>query len=194
MKIFHAPLLLLATLLVAIGCQAPESEDASRPVRADLPDWVTEEIIDSLKVGMERSERQNEVPIGAVCLVGTPDGPKAFVGSNSIRYDVAGHAEINALQSALDALGPESLLPDSTWILTSFEPCPMCTGALADIWGLPPEHVAIAIKKRPEWRMSERDAVRTMREGWVMTGLDSLQREVFCRDGRYAEEYPGDCP
>lgn len=171
------------------GCDA--SEKPSR--RSHLPDWVTDAVLDSVAVGIERSRLGGEVPIGAVCIVGTEQGRRLFVGSNSMQTHVTGHAEIAALDAALEHLRPGRLDPDSTWLLTSFEPCPMCVATLADIHRIPGDHVAVLMQKIPEWRDAEYERVRRFRESMIMTGQDDLQLRAFCEDDRFRSEYPELC-
>lgn len=185
--------LLLLSAVLLTGCTDASHEPSESRLTEDLRRWITTDALDSIRVGIERSESQDEVPIGAVCIVGTEEGRRLFTGSNSMQSSAAGHAEINAIQGAIDLLGADALSPDSTWIITSFEPCPMCTGALADVWKIRPDHVAVLMMKRSEWKEDEQDAVQKMRKGWIRTGLDSIQREAFCRDSRYAREYSEDC-
>lgn len=54
------------------------------------------------------------------------------------KRDAGGHAEINAISDALASLGAEgfeALDRERLELVTTFEPCPMCQGALA-MWDI----------------------------------------------------------
>ncbi len=157
--------------------------------------WITEELVDSVRSGIEESVRMGEVPIGAALVVGTESGRKIFVGSNSVQRHAAGHAEVNALQLALDRLGPGALENrDSLWLVTSFEPCPMCAALLGDIHGIHPDHVSVMQRKLPEWSEDEQLRVVQMQKGWTFFAVDSVQGYYFCQDDWFRGEYPELCP
>jgi tRNA(Arg) A34 adenosine deaminase TadA len=61
-------------------------------------------------------------------------------GYNTVRREgnAGGHAEINAISDAMRSLGPEgfdALDRDHLVLLTTFEPCAMCRGAIISVWG-----------------------------------------------------------
>ena len=68
-----------------------------------------------------------EVPVGAVVV---KDG-KVLASAHNTREsgcDISGHAEINAMKAAEQALGRWTLEGCSLYV--SLEPCPMCAGAI----------------------------------------------------------------
>lgn len=77
----------------------------------------------------EHAAAEGEVPVGAVLY---RHGQRLGVGRNTRenRNDPLGHAEIQAIQQAADALG-EWRLNDCTLYVT-LEPCPMCAGAIVN--------------------------------------------------------------
>ena len=84
-----------------------------------------------MAVALQEAEiagRAGEVPVGAVVVF---DGRIVGVGHNTTEDsdDPSGHAEINALRAAGQALG-DWRLEQSTLVVT-LEPCAMCMGAIA---------------------------------------------------------------
>lgn len=70
---------------------------------------------------------EGEVPVGCVIV---RDGKTVAEGMNSVEREqnALRHAEINALESAMDKLG-ERILPGCD-VYVTLEPCPMCAGAI----------------------------------------------------------------
>lgn len=191
----------IVALAALLGC----AEQSPQPVVVKLdttslsrPAWFTQEIVDSIQAGIDDGDALGDVPIGACVIVGTDTGKAIFVGHNTTLEfaDAAGHAEINALTDAMRWAGGadkfRAIPKDSLYVALSFEPCPMCAGAIA-LWKIPPSHVAFWMEKRPIWRDPERSAVDALRAGWIVTGDDSLQLSAFCRRASYRNGYPMDC-
>jgi tRNA(Arg) A34 adenosine deaminase TadA len=89
---------------------------------------VVERLISLGKQALE----SNDVPIAALLLY---KGEVIGEGFNTVLRDgnAGGHAEINALTSVLRTLGPEgfrSLDRSSLMLVSTFEPCLMCVGAI----------------------------------------------------------------
>jgi tRNA(adenine34) deaminase len=93
--------------------QPPTSEDAQ---------WIAR----CLELAAEAAAA-DEVPIGAVVVV---DGVLVGAGRNRVeeRRSPLAHAELEALQQALAAVG-EKRLPDAV-LYCSLEPCYLCAGAI----------------------------------------------------------------
>jgi tRNA(adenine34) deaminase len=75
----------------------------------------------------EREEREGEVPVGAVLVVGEQllgEGWNRSIGAN----DPSAHAEIMALRAAAARLGNYRLTGSTLYV--TLEPCPMCAGAI----------------------------------------------------------------
>ncbi len=73
-----------------------------------------------------------DVPVAALLV---HDGTIIGRGRNTVLRDgnAGGHAEINAISDALRTLGPaglDALDRDKLVLLTTFEPCAMCRGAI----------------------------------------------------------------
>ncbi len=185
-------IVVLVILASFYGC-SQGNRDTHAERASPQPSWITDEVLDSVSVAIERSEARGEVPIGAACIVGTPHGRRIFIGSNAMRTEAAGHAEIMAIDAALVELGTNRMNPDSIWIVTSLEPCPMCSAAIADIWRIPGDHVGILYTKLAEWRNDEQERIERTVAQMVHTGRDSLQRAAFCRNTNFRSEYPAEC-
>jgi tRNA(Arg) A34 adenosine deaminase TadA len=87
-----------------------------------------------LKALGEQSLVSNDVPVAAVVMYGD-----SIIGEgyNTVNRDdnCGGHAEINALSSAMHCVGREQfnhLNRDSVSLISTFEPCPMCCGAILE--------------------------------------------------------------
>jgi tRNA(adenine34) deaminase len=68
-----------------------------------------------------------EIPVGAVVVRGGEPLARGR-NDNRARNNPAGHAELNAIQSAAEAVGNERLI-DCVLFVTK-EPCSMCAGAI----------------------------------------------------------------
>jgi tRNA(adenine34) deaminase len=75
-----------------------------------------------------RAAAAGEVPVGAVV---TRDGQVVAVAANRMRSlgDPTAHAEMEAIRTALSALGTGRLDGCDLWV--TLEPCAMCAGAIA---------------------------------------------------------------
>lgn len=70
---------------------------------------------------------EGEVPVGAVICCGGKIIAKAH-NTREKENDIAGHAEIKAMQKAAEILGKWSL--EGCRLIVTLEPCPMCAGAI----------------------------------------------------------------
>lgn len=89
-------------------------------------------VIERLVTLGKQSLESNDVPVAALLLY---KGEVIGEGFNTVLRDgnAGGHAEINAINSALQKLGPErfrSLDRSSLMLVSTFEPCLMCVGAI----------------------------------------------------------------
>lgn len=74
---------------------------------------------------------EDEVPIGAVIVIATENGPIAIAQNHNHceqRLDPTAHAEILAIQDACKAAGSGRL--DRATLYSTIEPCAMCAGAI----------------------------------------------------------------
>ena len=69
-----------------------------------------------------QSVKEGDWPFGAVLTMG---GKTLAEGLNQATRDITGHAEANAIKSALES-NPDLDLSECT-LYSSFEPCPMCS-------------------------------------------------------------------
>jgi tRNA(Arg) A34 adenosine deaminase TadA len=102
----------------------------------------------------------NDVPVSAVLLY----GPHVIgSGYNTVLRDgnAGGHAEINAISDAIHHMGLKrfsALSRDSLWLITSFEPCLMCRGAILEYRI---DHVSF-LKAKSIWNLAKED-LRSLR-------------------------------
>lgn len=75
----------------------------------------------------EEAERQGEVPVGAVVVLGGEVVGRGFNAPIS-RHDPTAHAEIQALRNAAETVGNYRLTGASLYV--TLEPCAMCAGAM----------------------------------------------------------------
>jgi tRNA(Arg) A34 adenosine deaminase TadA len=162
-----AILSVLMALLPYVHWHSPSAEDA-------LP----EVLVSRLKnLGME-SLRSKDIPVAAVLLYGD-----SIIGEgyNTVLRDkiAGGHAEINALSNAMQLVGP-TLFPqlnrDSLLLVSTFEPCTMCMGAILEYRI---KHVRF-LKPKPFFYLL-REELRAIRYRWRLeqTGPEALQDSLF---------------
>lgn len=82
----------------------------------------------------QKALETNDVPVAALLLY---DGKIIGRGYNTVlRYgNAGGHAEINAISDAISSMGMDNfklLDRNKLIILSTFEPCPMCIGAIRE--------------------------------------------------------------
>ncbi len=92
------------------------------------------ELKDTIIHSAAQSLRTLDVPVGAVLLYGNQI---IGTGFNTVVRDtnVAGHAEINAINDAITKSGFKAFSGykrDSLYMLSTFDPCLMCRGALIE--------------------------------------------------------------
>lgn len=89
---------------------------------------------DSLISAAAKALQTNDVPVGCIIIY---NGEVIGTGFNTVLHDgnTAGHAEINAMNDAVQKIGFKKfaeLNRDSLFLITSFEPCMMCRGAIIE--------------------------------------------------------------
>lgn len=94
---------------------------------SDTPDPRDERYMRIALLEAEEAARNDEVPVGAVIVVGDRIIARTHNLTETLT-DVTAHAEMLAITAAADALGGK-YLPQCTLYVT-VEPCPMCAGAL----------------------------------------------------------------
>jgi tRNA(adenine34) deaminase len=105
---------------------------------ASSPDPALQAAIDSacMQLAIEEArtaEAHGDVPIGAIVVRDTPEGPMVVAARHNEREltgDPTAHAEVLALRDASHQVGHWRLL-DCTLYVT-LEPCVMCAGALVN--------------------------------------------------------------
>jgi len=120
----------------------------------------------------------NDVPVAALILF---RGSIIGRGFNTAEGsgDAGGHAEINALSNAMRTIGVQQfkdLDRDSLILITTFEPCPMCRGAILQ-YGL---RNVIFLKPKPMSHLLLED-LRALRYQWRRMQKEprSLQDSLF---------------
>lgn len=125
-----------------------------------------------------------DVPVAAILMYGRT---KLGTGYNTVARDgnAGGHAEINAISSALRAVGDKGftrLDRDSLLLVTSFEPCAMCRGALVT-YNI--RNVEI-LKTKSAFDLMKED-LKILRYYWhrAVAGPPALQDTLFRRHPDY---------
>lgn len=95
---------------------------------------LTPQILEKLSALGEKALRSNDVPVASLLLYSNEIIGEGF---NTVIRDsnAGGHAEINAISNALRRLGIEKfskLNRDSLILISTFEPCVMCRGAILE--------------------------------------------------------------
>jgi tRNA(Arg) A34 adenosine deaminase TadA len=127
-----------------------------------------------------RALQSGDVPAASIVVYGSRT---LGTGFDTVVADTnaAGHAEINALSSAMRRVGPKAfaaLNRDSLVLITTCEPCPMCRGAILEC-GI---HRVIFLKGRPLMDRMREDVNALLYE-WRRTqrGPSSLQDALLRR-------------
>jgi len=124
------------------------------------------------------SLESKDVPVAALLIY---KGKVIGAGYNTVvRNTSAGeHAEINAISNAIDSLGFRQfqfLDRDSLWLISTYEPCMMCAGAMV-IYNI--QKVSFLKEKTLEHNL--RQDARLLRYFWKRTPMQpaSLQDSLF---------------
>lgn len=146
------------------------------------PDYKTELVNSALQ-----SLETKDVPVGALLIY---KGKIIGTGYNTVvRNTSAGeHAEINAISNAIDSLGFRQfqfLDRDSLWLISTYEPCMMCAGAMV-IYNI--QNVSFLKEKTLEHNL--RYDARLLRYFWKRTPMQpaSLQDSLFYLHPDYPKE------
>lgn len=166
-------LLYLAVLLFIASVLFETEIDSIRP-STTLPAGQTKEIT---RLAL-RALPSKDVPVGALVLY---DSKIIGRGFNTVRRDnnLAGHAEINALNDAVATVGLEKfhkLDRGKLVVVTSFEPCEMCKGTMVH-YNI---RKIVVMKDKSLWHWWSRD----LRSFWYeldkkQTGQGDLQDSLF---------------
>ena len=172
-RIFGAAISLLLIAALAVFILYAKSRVGAR--EAIAPDLQAR--LDSL--GM-LALAGGDVPVSSVILY---SGAVIAEGFNTVARDsnAAGHAEINALTDALRTMGLKafsSLDRDSLILISTFEPCPMCRGALQEYRISRVEY----LKAKPVFYLLGTD-IRLLFFHWSkeFRGPEALQDSLFAR-------------
>jgi len=147
---------------------------------------IAAEIADSLRSLGLRALASNDVPVAAVVLYGDEIIGK---GHNTVHRDssAGGHAEIEAISGALARVGVEGfkrLNRDSLVLITTFEPCLMCRGAILE-YNI---KEVIFLKGKPVLHWLRED-LRSFRYSWTRKqgGDETLQDSLFRQHPLYPQ-------
>lgn len=167
---------LAVALLILLASYGQWHLKPSRQLSSEVQDTLR-----SLGAGALESE---DVPVGAVILYGDS---VIGAGSNVVakNLDAGGHAEIQAISDAFRRVGIErfkSLDRDSLILVTTFEPCLMCRGAILEY------HIRnVTFLKGKPVGLWLREDLRTFRYLWERDqgGSSDLQDSLFVRHPLY---------
>lgn len=73
---------------------------------------------------------RDEIPVGALVVEPSTGIVSEGVNTREKDSDITGHAEINALKSAIEKMGSKKL--SECVLFTTLEPCPMCAFAMRE--------------------------------------------------------------
>lgn len=183
-------LLLFLLLLLPAACGKPVEERHAVPA----PSWLTREVYDSLAAAGLRAI-PGDVPAAAAVIY----RGRIVTGWNDVNRNAnaAGHADINALTAAMRSFGGAEAFKridrDSLYLVTTWEPCPMCQGAIADEYHLKPENVVVLMMKDDDLLRSERRNMDGFAARYLYVARPDIQQALFCRHPGYRKEFPGKC-
>lgn len=134
----------------------------------------------------EQALLSKDIPVAALLVY---KGEVIGRGFNTVKRsgDAGGHAEINAMGQALAKMGAEgfaALDRNELELITTFEPCPMCQGALA-MWNVQKVRFLRAKTISRQWQLE----LHRLRHLWTRTQASpvDLQEQLFLRH----PDYPG---
>ncbi len=127
MNYWRSLFLLLATVVILL-IFSPISGRWNQP--AELSPYLTDTLA---KLGAQAAER-GDVPVASILIY---DNIIVGSGANDVMdaNKAGGHAEINAISGALNVFGYSEFMKldrKKLQLITTFEPCPMCRGAIAE--------------------------------------------------------------
>ena len=164
------------------------SGSASSKEPSSRPSWLTDRVVEMLVEAGRRSLPSRDVPTAAAVLY----KELVIVGWNdaAASLNAAGHAEINALTNAIHHFGSAQRFKDldreRLYFVTTYEPCPMCIGALAE-HKIKPENIVVLMRKDDPYRQSEIAAAEAVRNGFCYVGYDEVQMALFWQHPGYRE-------
>jgi len=143
-------------------------------------------IVRQLEVLGDSALRTRDVPVAALVLYGDS---VIGTGYNTVKAEgnAGGHAEINAISSALRNVGEKrftAIARDSLVLVTTFEPCAMCRGAIV-LYNI--RRVEILKAKHASDLL--REDLKIFRYYWQrdFSGPESLQDTLFRRHPDYRD-------
>ncbi|HLA68950.1 MAG TPA: nucleoside deaminase [Bacteroidota bacterium] len=146
-----------------------------------------QEVLDTLRILGHKALAGNDVPVAAVILYA---GEIIGEGRNTVQQDrsAGGHAEIEAISDAFKRIGFDrfgSLDRDSLVMVSTFEPCLMCRGAMLE-YNI---KRTVFLKGKPVLLWLRED-LRTLRYYWARKqgGPPSLQDSLFQKHPLYPQE------
>lgn len=144
--------------------------------------------LDTLRTLGLQALGSRDVPVAAVVLYGDSI---LGVGRNTVQLDSAagGHAEINAISDAFRHVGYERfqrLNRDSLMLVTTFEPCLMCRGAILE-YNI---KRVVFLKGKPVFHWLKED-FRTFAYYWrrKQSGPPWLQDSLFVKHPQFRPDY-----
>ncbi len=149
-----------------------------------FPRQQTHRIVRELEALGDSALVSRDVPVAAILLYGD-----SVIGSgfNTVKAagNAGGHAEINAISAALRRLGETEFAKldrDSLVLVTTYEPCPMCRGAIV-LYNI--RRVDI-LKRKPPTTLVRED-MRILRYYWQreISGPEALQDSLFQKHPDY---------
>jgi len=175
----------------------PDAGSTAMPPKTpvEAPSWLTPRVIEALHRAGLRSIPSRDVPAAAAIVY----RGNVIVGWNDVAAtgNPAGHADVNAVTNAIRHFGGaerfKRLDRDDLYLVTTYEPCPMCEAVLAGEHGLKPENVYVLMLKEEIHRNDERNRCGHLRRGWRYVARDDVQQKLFCLHPGYRKAFPERC-
>lgn len=147
-----------------------------------IPDNLRQEIVNLAAIAL----KSNDVPVGALVVY---DDTIIGRGFNTVIQDgnIAGHAEVNAINDAIHKMGYEAFMDldkSHLTIYSTYEPCEMCKGTMVHYRI---KH-ALFMKDKSFFRWLKNDIATLIYElGKRQTGIETVQDSLFMLH----PDYPG---
>lgn len=159
------------------------------------PDWLNGKLLEALYQEGLKAIPGGDVPAAAAVVYGN----SVILGHNDVLTagNAGGHADINAITNAIRHFGgPKKfrrLDREKLYLVTTYEPCPMCEGAIALEHRFKPENVFVLMLKEAWYRAEERETCGAFRSGWRYVACDELQQRLFCEHPAYRKAHSEKC-
>lgn len=153
---------------------------------------MNNEVANVLNTLGDSALKSNDVPVSSIIIYRNSMIAKGY---NTVKRDklAGGHAEINAITNLFRAIGIDSfnkLNRDQLYLITTWEPCNMCKGAIIE-YNI--QHVVCTKTKSLQHWYHQWKKIQQYEWNKQVTNFDTLQEALFKKHPQYnTEKLKGD--